>query len=229
MMSVFQTRRGRLGLLAGALVAVLGAIWLARPAPAPAPAPAAAARAPARAPSAPGAPADPLQSLLARQSEVSQSMARSMQPGGAGLPAPAPAGAAAEPADKPGNAARAAARAQGEARMRAMRDIQTKAMAEILAVPPGDTKRMLTAMQHFDAQMRAAGAPALIDMGNLRKMLEGAGKMQELNRQLMAEAEKGRNADVAKIKSLSQDITAIQAAMPRVFIKPEVLQRTLAH
>jgi hypothetical protein len=171
------------------------------------------------------APRQTLEQLLQKQNQVSEGAARSA----IALPTLPPASrsmAAGPSAPTPGSPdAKEAARA---ARMKAMRELQTKALADIQAVPPGDTKGLMAAMGRFDAQMQAAGAPALIDMDNLRKTLEGADRLQLLNRQLVAEAEKGRTADVTKVKALTEEIQTIRQAMPRQFIKTEVLQKQMA-
>ncbi len=173
------------------------------------------------------APRQTLEQLLQKQDKVSESAARSAT-ALPNLPAASRALAAGSAASgaKPGAAdAKEVARA---ARMKAMRELQTKALADIQAVPPGDTKGLLAAVGRFDAQMQAAGAPALIDMDNLRKTLEGADRLQQLNRQLVAEAEKGRTADINKVKALSQEIQTLRQGMPRQFIKTDVLQKQMA-
>ena len=163
-----------------------------------------------------------LDQLLKRQDQVSEGASRS-------IGAPPPAGNSAAPGAVPDKAATPAAKdAARVARMNAMRELQARALADIQAVPPGDTKKLMAAMERFDAQMRAAGAPSIIDMDNLRKTLEATDRLQLLNRQLVAEAEKGKNADPIKVKALSQDIQATQLAMPRQFIKTNVLNKQLA-
>jgi hypothetical protein len=168
-----------------------------------------------------------LEQLLQKQNQVSEGAARSAT--ALSSQSPASRSLAAGPsavAAKAGTLdAKEAARA---ARMKAMRELQTKALADIQAVPPGDTKGLIAAMGRFDAQMQAAGAPALIDMDNLRKTLEGADRLQQLNRQLVAEAEKGRTADINKVKALQQELQTVRQAMPRQFIKTDVLQKQLA-
>jgi hypothetical protein len=119
----------------------------------------------------------------------------------------------------------AAARA---ARTRAMLELQSEALAEIRAVPPGDTVKLMAAMERFDTKMRAAGAPSIIDMDKMRKTMEGLNRVQELNRQLVAETEKGRNADPNKIQALAKEVLAAQKQMPQQFIKTDVLQLQMA-
>ena len=215
------------------LLAVVAAVlavptWLLlHRAPQPLLAPAVAPLPPAAAP-APAAPtANPLEALLARQDQVSNSADHALQakagtaPGAAGIAA-APTGAA-----QARLAAQKTAQEARMARLRTFHDIQARAMAEISAVPPGDNKRMLDVITRFDAQMRAAGAPAIINIDNLRKMMESSQRMQELNKKLLAEAEKGRAADPVKLRSMSQEMSALQAAMPHQFVNQDVLQRTL--
>ena len=163
-----------------------------------------------------------LEQLLKRQEQVSQGAASTALPQGqtGSLSTPKPGTAKPVPPD-PKEAARAE-------KMRAMRELQTSALADIQAVPAGDTKKLMAAMVRFDAQMQAAGAPSIIDMDNLRKMLESTDKLQQLNRQLLAESEKARGADANKLKALSQEIQAVQLAMPKQYIKTDVLQKQLA-
>lgn len=163
-----------------------------------------------------------LEQLLKRQDQMSQGAASATLPQGqnGSFPTTKPDTAKPVPPD-----AREAARAE---KMRAMRELQTSALADIQAVPPGDTKKLMAAMIRFDAQMQAAGAPSIIDMDNLRKMLESTDKLQQLNRQLIAESEKARGADANKLKALSQEIQAVQLAMPKQYIKTDVLQKQLA-
>ena len=163
-----------------------------------------------------------LEQLLKRQEQVSQGAASSTlsQAQTDSLPVPKSGTAKPVPPD-----VREAARAE---KMRAMRELQTRALADIQAVPPGDTKKLMAAMERFDAQMRAAGAPSIIDMDNLRKMLEATDKLQLLNKQLIAESEKARGADANKLKALSQEIQAVQQSMPKQYIKTDVLQQQLA-
>jgi hypothetical protein len=165
-----------------------------------------------------------LDQLLKKQSAISEQAERSagnlpLQPQpGMSAAAPTPAGKAVP---------QTATEANRAARIRAMQELQTKTIAEIQSVPPGDTKRMMAAMEHFDAQMRAAGAPSIIDMDKLRKSLEATNRIQELNRQLIAEAEKGRTADANKVRSLNQEILAMQKSMPHQFIKTDALQKQM--
>ena len=176
--------------------------------------------------SAPGRPeASPssptLEQLLQRQEAISQGAARSAtiqpQPGSTGSTGAAPSvPAKPTPSDTLAE------------KMKAMQVLQATALADIQAVPPGDTKKMIAAMERFDAQMRAAGAPAIIDMDNLRKMLEASDRIQSLNRQMLAEAEKGRTADASKLKALSQEMQSVQQAMPRQVIKTDVVQKLMA-
>jgi hypothetical protein len=163
-----------------------------------------------------------LEQLLKRQEQVSQGAASSTLPQGQTGSLSLPKSEVVKPAPPD---AREAARAE---KMRAMRELQTHALADIQAVPPGDTKKLMAAMVRFDAQMQAAGAPSIIDMDNLRKMLEATDKLQQLNRQLIAESEKARGADANKLKALSQEIQAVQLSMPKQYIKTDVLQKQLA-
>jgi hypothetical protein len=163
-----------------------------------------------------------LEQLSRSQSLVSEGAARSAP----AAPATGVRGAAAPAA--PGamrpTAPDAAARA---ARTKAMLELQASALAEIRSVPPGDTVKLMAAMERFDSKMRAAGAPSIIDMDKMRKTMEGLNRIQELNRQLVAETEKGRNADPNKIQALAKDVVAAQKQMPQQFIKTEVLQQQL--
>lgn len=170
-------------------------------------------------------PAQPtLEQLLQRQEKISEGATRStaVPPLAADAGASTPITAAIRQA-KPD--VQEAARAE---KMKAMRELQTIALAEIQAVPPGDSKKMMAAIERFDAQMRATGAPSIIDLDNIRKMLESSDRLQQLNRLLVTEAEKGRNADAIKVKAWTQEIQTVQQAMPRQFIKPDVLKKQLA-
>jgi hypothetical protein len=162
-----------------------------------------------------------LEQLSRSQSMVSEGAARSVPaaPAAPGVRSAAPASGAMRPA-APDAAARAA-------RTKAMLELQASALAEIRSVPPGDTVKLMAAMERFDSKMRAAGAPSIIDMDKMRKTMEGLTKIQELNRQLVAETEKGRNADPNKIQALAKDVVAAQKSMPQQFIKTDVLQQQL--
>jgi hypothetical protein len=161
-----------------------------------------------------------LEQLSRNQSMVSEGAARSApSPAAPGVRSAAPAPGAMHPA-APDAAARAA-------RTKAMLELQASALAEIRSVPPGDTVKLMAAMERFDSKMRAAGAPSIIDMDKMRKTMEGLNRIQDLNRQLIAETEKGRNADPNKIQSLSKEVLAAQKQMPQQFIKTEVLQQQL--
>jgi len=166
-------------------------------------------------------PSNPaLDQLLQRQEKISEGAARSAtnqpKPGTASGAGPSPS-APAKPTPTDVLAER----------MKALQALQANALADIQAVPPGDTKKMIAAMERFDAQMRATGAPSIIDMDKLRKMLESSDRLQLLNRQLVTEAEKGRTADATKIKALSQEIQSVQQAMPRQVIKTDVVQKLM--
>lgn len=169
-------------------------------------------------------PAKPtFEQLLQRQEKISEGASRStaMPPlaGSADASAPTmPTGKQALPD------VRETARAE---QMKAMRELQASALAEIQAVPPGDSKKMMAAIERFDAQMRAAGAPSIIDLDNIRKMLESSDRLQQLSRLLVTEAEKGRNADAVKVKAWTQEIQTVQQAMPRQYIKADVLKKQL--
>ena len=171
------------------------------------------------------APLSPsLEQLLQRQEAVSQGAARSVN-------TPTQSQAQPQPGSNEATSAVPVKPTSSDAlsgKLKAMRVLQTTALADIQAVPPGDAKKMMAAMERFDTQMRAAGAPSIIDMDNLRKMLESSDRIQLLNRQLMAEADKGRSADASKIKTLSQEIQSVQLAMPKQVIKTDVVQKLMA-
>lgn len=168
-----------------------------------------------------------LEQLLQRQEKISQDASRStgVAPGSASKSS-VPGGSAAKPFGKPD--VPSAADAARAARMKQLYEIQAKALADLQAVPPGDTKQMMAAMERFEAQMRAAGVPSFIDLDSLRKTLERSSRIQELSKQLTGEAEKGRNADVAKVRALSQELQTVQTAAPPRIIKAEALQQYLA-
>lgn len=161
-----------------------------------------------------------LEQLSRSQSVVSEGAARStpIPPIARNASSAAPPGAATKPSVT--EAARVAKR-------QAMLELQASALAEIRAVPPGDTKKLMAALERFETRMRAAGAPSIIDMDKMRKTMEGLSRVQELNRQLIAETEKGRSADPTKIQSLGKDLVAAQREMPQQFIKTDVLQQQL--
>lgn len=159
--------------------------------------------------------------LLQKQQKISESAIRS-----AALPQLEIPGAPVVAPGKP--VPKSALEVAHAEKMKAMQALQVMAVADIQAVPPGDTKKLIAAMERFDTQMRAAGAPAIIDMDSLRKMLEAADRLQSLNRQMMTEAEKGRNSDASKLKALSQEIQTVQQTMPRQVINANVLQKMMA-
>ena len=169
-------------------------------------------------------PNQTFEQLLQKQQKISEGAASSSTP--QPQPGSSAAGAiASAPTNPLPRDARDAALSE---KMKAMQALQATALADIQAVPPGDTKKMMAAMERFDAQMRAAGAPSIIDMDNLRKMLEASDRLQALNRQIVAEAEKGRNSDANKLKALSQEIQKVQQAMPLQIVKADVLQKLTA-
>ena len=108
-----------------------------------------------------------------------------------------------------------------------MQELQITALTDIQAVKPGDINGLMAAMGRFDAQMQAAGGPALIDMDNLRKTLEGTQRVQRLSSQLVAESEKGRAADPNKVNALTAELRAAQASLPRQFIKADALKKQM--
>lgn len=166
-----------------------------------------------------------LEHLVQKQANISES-------GRAAVPTPPSPPSTGATGASPAQAGKSlppdAREAERARKMKVMRELQNRALAEIQAVPPGDTKALIAAVGRFDAQMQAAGAPAIIDMGMLRKSLEGVELLQQKNRELIAEAEKGRAADPAKVKALSQEIQRMQQALPRQFIKTDVLQKQTA-
>jgi hypothetical protein len=169
-------------------------------------------------------PSQTLEKLVQKQASISES-GRATAPI---LPQPPPTGTPGASRAENGKPVPADAREAERARkMKAMRELQTRTLAEIQAVPPGDTKGLIAAMVRFDAQMQAAGAPAIMDMEKLRKTLDGVEQIQQKNRELIAEAEKGRAADPVKVKALSQEIQQMQQALPRQFIKTDVLQKQM--
>lgn len=173
----------------------------------------------------PGMPASPLQDLQARQAEVSRAAAAGLVPPGApGAHAP---GAALE-APSGGPARDNDAQQKRMARLQAVREIQAKTMAELAAVPPGDNKRLYEVLARFDSQLRAAGVPPILEMDKLRKVFDGADRIQDLNRQLLAEAQKGKAADPARLRDLSSQLSAIQTQIPRQFIRADVMEKAMA-
>jgi hypothetical protein len=177
---------------------------------------------PAAAPGS-GAPSS-FEQLMQKQAQVSEGAQRAQ------LTPPQPGASSAAP----GNRAAAAtlrpdaARDARDARSRALLELHSRAIADLQAIPPGDTKKMLAAMTRYDAQMRAAGVPSVIDVEKLRLTLESTDRMQELGRQLIAESEKGRGADPNRVRALSAEIQAAQKNMPQQFIRNDVLQRQLS-
>ncbi len=228
--------RAVVGLLLAGLLGWLLAWFVIPSGPAPTPGAAAPASPAARAPVAPaasaaalpspdGAPRLSLEQLLQKQDQVSAGAARSAaSPSSAatGLLGAAPGVAGAKPATA---AAKEAERAR---RMKAMQELQITALADIQAVKPGDINGLMAAMGRFDAQLQATGAPPLIDMDNLRKMLEGTQRVQRLSSQLIAESEKGRAADPNKVNALSAELRTAQAALPRQIIKADALKKQMA-
>lgn len=175
-------------------------------------------------PVAPDSKSNPatLEQLLQRQSQSSQAAASSLPSGPA---AHVPSGTT---STSPAVQAAEREAAQRAARRRTLLELQSKTLAELQAVPPGDTKTMMAVMTKFDAQMQAAGAPSIIDLDKLRQSLMAADQMQQLNKQLVAEAEKGRNADPARVKALSAELQASQKSISQQFIKADVLQKQLS-
>lgn len=173
----------------------------------------------------PGMPASPLQDLQARQAEVSRAAAAGLVPPGApGAQAPGAAPAAPDGAPARDNEAQQ----RRMARLQALREIQAKTMAELAAVPPGDNKRLYEVLARFDSQLRAAGVPPILEMDKLRKVFDGADRIQDLNRQLLAEAQKGKAADPARLRDLSSQLSAIQTQIPRQFIRADVMEKAMA-
>ena len=178
-------------------------------------------------PAKPGAALDVMQQLMEQQSRLSDSANRASGAASAGagqaqspLVPPLAPGHSASPAEVRG--------AQQQARMTALRNLQSHTVADILAVPPGDTKKLIAVMDKFNVELREAGAPPVLDMDKLHKMLEGVDRMKALNTQLVAEAMKGRDADTVKVQALSKEIASIQAAMPKQFVNPAVMGKVLA-
>jgi hypothetical protein len=174
------------------------------------------------APPANGPPAS-FEQLMQKQAQISEGAQRAqLAPPLPGASAAAAGNRAAAAASRP-----EASREAREARTRALIELQNRAIAEIQAIPPGDTRQMLAAMTRYDAQMRAAGVPSVIDLEKLRLTLESTDRMQELGRQLIAESEKGRGADPVRVKALSAEIQAAYKNVPQQFIRNDVLQRQL--
>jgi hypothetical protein len=173
---------------------------------------------------APGSGSLPsFEQLMQKQAQISEGAQRAQV-------APPQAGASAAAAGSRTAAAglRDPAREARDARSRALIELHSRALAELQAIPPGDGKKMLAAMTRYDAQMRAAGVPSVIDLEKLRLTLESTDRMQELGRQLIVESEKGRGADPARVKALSAEIQAVQKNIPQQFIRNDVLQRQLS-
>ena len=146
-------------------------------------------------------------------------------------PAPGPASADARQAAQAGKnqATKQAERETDKAaRRRAMLELQTKTMAEIQAIKPGDTKKMMEVMTRFDAQMQIASGTSIIDLDKLRQTLEAADRMQQINQQLVAESSKGRGADPVKVQALANEMQAAQKSLPQAYIKTDALQKQLA-
>lgn len=175
---------------------------------------------PSAAPSPPG-----LDELLQLQAELSQRAERSM--GGAGSAAPGTAGESVPSTGSPVSPATAAQEARLLERRQAIIALQNQAMAEIRAVRPGDTQALIKAIEKFDAQMRQAGAPALLDMDGIRKTLQAADRIQQLNTALVAEANKGRDANPERIQSLSAQLQMAQQALSNPIVKTDVLKGLL--
>lgn len=114
-----------------------------------------------------------------------------------------------------------------DSQRQAILDLQAQAMAEIRAVRPGETQKLIKAMENFDARMRQAGAPPLIDMDGLRKTLYAADRIQTLNQALVSEVNRGRDADPQKLQSLSDQLATAQKALTNHIVKPEVLSGLL--
>jgi hypothetical protein len=100
-------------------------------------------------------------------------------------------------------------------------------MAEIHAVRPGETQKLIKAMENFDARMRQAGAPPLMDMDGIRKTLLAADRIQSLNKALVAEVNKGRDADPQKLQTLSDQLATAQKSLTNQVIRPEVMSELL--
>jgi hypothetical protein len=174
---------------------------------------------------APGSGSPPsFEQLMQKQAQISEGAQRAqLAPPQAGASSAAAGNRAAVATLRPD-----AARDARDARSRALMELHSRAIAELQAIPPGDTKKMLAAMTRYDAQMRAAGVPSVIDVEKLRLTLESTDRMQELGRQLIAESEKGRGADPNRVRALSAEIQAAQKNMPQQFIRNDVLQRQLS-
>jgi hypothetical protein len=162
--------------------------------------------------------------LMQKQAQISEGAQRAQLAPPQGGASAAAAGSRAAAAGLRPDAARDAR----DARSRALIELHSRALAELQAIPPSDGKKMLAAMTRYDAQMRAAGVPSVIDLEKLRLTLESTDRMQELGRQLIVESEKGRGADPARVKALSAEIQAAQKNIPQQFIRNDVLQRQLS-
>ncbi len=101
------------------------------------------------------------------------------------------------------------------------------AVSEIMKAGPGDTKKIIGAMEKLDAQMREAGMPSIIDMPKFRQMIIGADRLQEISKRLQEESQKGQQADAARIQSLLKELAAVQAAMPRTPYDTAALEKVM--
>lgn len=110
-------------------------------------------------------------------------------------------------------------------RMESLMAARDTAVKEIMAAGPGDTKRVIAAIENLDAQMRALGMPSVIDMPKFRQMMLGAEHIQDISRRLTEENQKGKQADPAKLQSLLGELSAAQAAMPKTPYNMDAIER----
>lgn len=110
-------------------------------------------------------------------------------------------------------------------KLQQLTELQRKTIEEIQSIPPNDTKRMLAAVAKFDAAMQAAGMPSVINLEQLRVTMEASNRMQQLSRELTAEADKGKNADAARMSSLSREIQSLQKSTTGSIVKHDALAR----
>jgi hypothetical protein len=230
------SRSGKL--LAGALFALLASgvlLLIVRPflsSEAPVATPAEPVPASVRKPAASGMNDDPRRRLAELQARMSESAAGSVQTSSSGkTQATLPPGAS-TPAAMAAQASsvtreREKLRKDSDIKQRKLKEIQANALTEILAVPPGDTKKIIAVMERFDEQFRAAGAPPVLDMPKLKKTLEAADRIQSVNKLLIAESSKGKAADLGKINGLSQEIMRLQSEMPKQFYNMDELRKVV--
>lgn len=112
-------------------------------------------------------------------------------------------------------------------RLDAMKAAQAELTKTIRQAEPGDINAIILAMEQFDRRLIEAGIDNPIDMNAIKQLLRSTNKLHQLNMALLAEAERGVNADHERLRRLSQEI---QQLLPKLqpLMTPKLLNE-VAH